>query len=276
MYIQAFIRDPKNTVDQGGSFGGTLPSLNPQTVQSFLGAWQGLDAFIASSGLYGPYNINAMTPITDISAAWMTFVANQAQLTLKKDFFSLVPFQQIFDELGIGIGNPILFGTDLQSAVQTVISGLQDYANGNYAGARANVLRPGRVPLVKAHFYQGAPTSNGQLLQAGGAVAAAGAAVLNIAGGTAALGLGTSGVTASGLTIAAAALGWTGVGLIVLGAGVAGYAVYRIATQKNGTSGPWAHPDHNPGDPPYLQRLNARPSLFPPLLPPSPQPNFEM
>jgi len=244
------------------------PVLDPYALAWFTSAWQQLDAWLSANGVYQQY-IGATTPMTSISPTWMAFMANQAQMTLKKDFFSLVPFQQLANDMGVSFNNPILAGADLQAAVATVIVGLQKYGSGNYSEVPSDLLHRGRVPLLTVRFQKA--MSDGELAAASAGTVVAGTGVFVGAGGIGAL----SGAALTGEAIGAAALAGSGLLLILLGVAGVSYVAGRVFRQRLGDSGPWAHPDQNPGDPPYLRRLQSRPWLFPPLLPPSPQPNFE-
>ncbi len=234
-----------------------------------MSAWQQFDAAIRGLGIYNMGMVSyGCKPLQQVNPTYLMFCANQAQFSgVQKDYFSLIPFQQVSNDMSLGgFNNTIYTGADVQSTVASIIGNLQVYASGNFT---SHVTRPNRVQLVNAGFFAQNNSRETAQVAASGAAIMGGIGMVNLAGGTGVL---------SGTIVGTAvelALAWTGVGLIVLGVGGLLYVGYRVFTQKNQIVViPWYRDDSAP-DPIYLQRIQNRiPPFYPPQLPPQPVPQI--
>ncbi len=210
LYIQAYIRDPSNTVANGGSYGGPMPGLDQVTIGNLATYCQQLNAFASSQGVYRQ-NF-ASIPVASISPTYLTFAGNQAQLSLKKDFFTQVTIQQAASQMGLALPYSAPSGAVLQQTMAGVIGDLQQVANGNYA--RLHIRRKGILV-----YASDSGMSNGEAFIGGATLAGSGGVLLSAAGGPAVL---TAPITSAA---AAAVIGWTGFGMIIVGGTI---CIYRL------------------------------------------------
>lgn len=177
---------------------------------------------------------------------WFTYIANQCQISLPVDFFTLVPLGDLTSE-GIWVNFVPVNGGDFLNDMGAVVWSMQQWATGNYWALNKRLPRPG-AHLEKAFFQNGNTGRFAAVGAIGVGMIGGGAAAVTLGvllGGTGVL-TGAAVSTSAIAAAAAVAIAWTGVGLLILGTVVATYAAYRLLTMNDGGSTVWTKPTDMP------------------------------